>query len=418
MIEERRILQAAQYTRDQLRFELNNVSIVWNKKKDDKSRYEMDVEKLQTNLKSVDEEMQSVNNKYQQIVQQRNETGVSLIDKNDELSILYEKKNVLQSVLKKSDEIIIAKDLEGKQLRLDVKALQRSMEVCRSKLPSDEQQREMAKKYSQLETKLSESKKIVAHLSMQLQVPNPEINPNRYRKIAGNDPSEDQLQSNIAVLNSRLTSQKEQLLEKELILEEVTHLTNKLRMQAVEGHSITLKLAKKMNSVQAQVRKINRQIMSIVSELSMYQANALKYEKEKEILIEVIEDGKLMMKDGNAPFMEAEIEWQHKERENHRTVVNQENGSPHLSDGMVNHRNWTPSSYDCNTPTNANSNGNITENYSNDGIKSRAESRPNAYIADDIGIPKPYGAHAPFKPSILGSNMRHIRKPEHRQVII
>ena len=38
-----------------------------------------------------------------------------------------------------------------------------------------------------------------------------------------------------------------------------------------------------------------------------------------------------------------------------------------------------------------------------------AEPRPNAYIPDDIGIPKPYGALAPFKPTELGSTMRHIR---------
>ena len=40
-----------------------------------------------------------------------------------------------------------------------------------------------------------------------------------------------------------------------------------------------------------------------------------------------------------------------------------------------------------------------------------AEPRPNAYIPDDIGIPKPYGALAPFKPSELGATMRHIRRP-------
>ena len=46
-----------------------------------------------------------------------------------------------------------------------------------------------------------------------------------------------------------------------------------------------------------------------------------------------------------------------------------------------------------------------------------AEPRPNAYIPDDIvGIPKPYGGAAPFKPSELGVNMRHIRKPVLREI--
>merc|ERR1719502_1490396 len=45
-----------------------------------------------------------------------------------------------------------------------------------------------------------------------------------------------------------------------------------------------------------------------------------------------------------------------------------------------------------------------------------AEPRPNAYIPDDIGIPKPYGALAPFKPTELGTTMRHIRKPQPREI--
>ena len=48
-----------------------------------------------------------------------------------------------------------------------------------------------------------------------------------------------------------------------------------------------------------------------------------------------------------------------------------------------------------------------------------AAPRPNMYIpADDLGLPKPYGAHAPFKPSSPGSNMRHIRRPAPAEVEI
>ena len=44
--------------------------------------------------------------------------------------------------------------------------------------------------------------------------------------------------------------------------------------------------------------------------------------------------------------------------------------------------------------------------------------RPNAYIPEDLGIPKPYGKYAPFKPSEPGTTMRHIRKPEVREIVI
>jgi hypothetical protein len=48
------------------------------------------------------------------------------------------------------------------------------------------------------------------------------------------------------------------------------------------------------------------------------------------------------------------------------------------------------------------------------GVYTTAEPRPNAYIPDDdseLPIPRPYGSHAPFKPSEAGSTMRHVRKP-------
>ncbi len=51
-------------------------------------------------------------------------------------------------------------------------------------------------------------------------------------------------------------------------------------------------------------------------------------------------------------------------------------------------------------------------------IQSTAEPRPNAYIPEQLGIPKPYGGFAPFKPSELGATMRHIRKPEPKDIVI
>lgn len=37
---------------------------------------------------------------------------------------------------------------------------------------------------------------------------------------------------------------------------------------------------------------------------------------------------------------------------------------------------------------------------------------------DNIGLPKPYGSYKPFKPTPLGSNLRHIRKPVPKKIEI
>ena len=51
-------------------------------------------------------------------------------------------------------------------------------------------------------------------------------------------------------------------------------------------------------------------------------------------------------------------------------------------------------------------------------LRTAAEPRPTAYIPDDIGIPKPYGNLAPFKPTEPGANMRHIKPPQVKPIEI
>ncbi|KAJ3094400.1 hypothetical protein HDU97_008120, partial [Phlyctochytrium planicorne] len=56
-------------------------------------------------------------------------------------------------------------------------------------------------------------------------------------------------------------------------------------------------------------------------------------------------------------------------------------------------------------------------------IRTMAEPRPNAYLPDSSGIgelpiPRPYGAHAPFKPQEAGSQLRHFRQPKIKPIEI
>eukprot|EP01083_Nonionella_stella_P069661 185833_1 len=402
LMEEKRILSAAQHTRDQLRFELTKSQNLYLERKAAMCRYEMDINKLQISIKKIDHDMRISEEQYAAAVKDRNRLGLQLIDRNDELSILYQKKHVTEDVLKRANQLTAEKEECTRTLKLKIEDLLRSLQVKRKKVPSDEQQREYAKQYCEFETQLKRTRRVCAVLSNELQIANPSTNPTRYRCIEGADPSHHQLKSNIAVLSWRLTTQKEQLLEKELILEEVTGLTDKLRLQAVDGHESTLHLAKKMNSLQFQVKKVTRSMMATVSELSMYQATSLKLETERQSLQRIIDNGTSMMQQNRPPFEEAEIEWQQIQRVRLREINRME-----LTNSRgVNHRDWSPS--------------NDTDDTSMmpHKVQTTAESRPNAYIADDIGIPKPYGAHAPFKPSELGANLRHIKKPKCRQVIM
>ena len=105
----------------------------------------------------------------------------------------------------------------------------------------------------------------------------------------------------IQQLEERLSDKQEQLLEKELILEEVTQLSGRLRVQAAEGRGETLELAKRVNDYQAKIRRVTRRMMATVSELSMYQASSMRLVVEKEGLEDVLEEAKQRLQEGEAP---------------------------------------------------------------------------------------------------------------------
>ena len=129
-------------------------------------------------------------------------------------------------------------------------------------------------------------------------------------------------------------------------------------------------------------------MMGLVSELSMQQAEALRLQqttKEKQQLLDSCFE---RLERGEAPCDQFQREWQHQQQreslaeraaEQRRSAAEEE--EPYILPG---------------------------------GIFTTAEPRPNAYIPDDqqeLPIPRPYGAHAPFKPQDAGSNIRHIKKP-------
>ena len=94
--------------------------------------------------------------------------------------------------------------------------------------------------------------------------------------MKGEDPDQEALEAKIQVLEERLNNKKEALLEKELVLEEITNLADKLRQQALTGRQDTLELAEKVNNFQAKIKSLTRKMMATVSELSMFQATAMK----------------------------------------------------------------------------------------------------------------------------------------------
>lgn len=171
---------------------------------------------------------------------------------------------------------------------------------------------------------------------------------------------------------------------------QVSSLSDALRIQAAAGRGDTLEVARKANDYQNRTRAVTRRMMATISELSMYQATALKLAAEKDAAEAEVAAARRRLADGEPPTAEAEREWAIEVRE--ASVAAQMRAAHREMQRILAAKG--------------------------PAFASTAEPRPHAYIPEKLGIPKPYGSFAPFKPVEPGSTMRHIRRPEIREVIL
>ena len=127
---------------------------------------------------------------------------------------------------------------------------------------------------------------------------------------------------------------EEQSLEKDLILEQVHRLIERLSTKVDAGKDDTLALAKKVNDLQNKIKDITRKMMATLSEMTIYQADALKLQQEKNMKdvelqqcyarIEQVRDRDRLLLitsisfKGEPPSEELEREWYRKSELEHR----------------------------------------------------------------------------------------------------
>ena len=207
-----------------------------------------------------------------------------------------------------------------------------------------------------LEAELESEKKLNKELGDKLEDP---TNEDRLRQVGGyNLPDVEHLTAKVCVLEHTFSDHNQILIEKEVLLEEVSLMTNNLISSAEIDKQKIQAVYKKINSYQKKVRDLTRSMMATISELSMYQATAMKLEEDKNTDLLSLDESIKHVESGEPPCEEAARDLQRLLREK-RIIVTTEVGDEdeYLSDFL---------------------------------IRTTAEPRPSAYIPeDDIGIPKP-----------------------------
>jgi chromosome segregation ATPase len=281
-----------------------------------------EIAKLNMITVGLQKDMILIRKQYEIACESRNYMGVQLIDRNDELCILYEKTNIQESIIKNGECEINKLEDEVRMIKIEINEVQRRIEASRKKAPEVP---ELAKRIKELNEELNSELHREDLLSEKLerldftetqtgsengaQKEEHLGNKSRWREIQGEDPDPEALKAKIQVLEERLNSKKESLLEKELILDEVTNISENLRKQSIDKRRPTLLITKRVNELQAKLKDVTRKMMATISELSMFQANVIKLESEKNDLYTYFQDIRERVDTGLPPTDESEIEF-------------------------------------------------------------------------------------------------------------
>jgi len=327
--------------------------------------------------------------RYEKSVDARNANGATLIARDDELCALYEKRTVQEEVLKAGETELRKRDDEIKILRAQFAELERARELARRDVADVPKTQE---EVASLRAQLAAARATTEKLSAQVEDPK---NLARWRPLAGKTPDPKELAAKLEQLDARVEEKTERARELDLMLQEIDALAEQLKDVAVDGREGTLELARRVVAYRARAREVDKKLMATTSELSMYQAAEMKLAAEREDLTEEILEARERLNLGLPPTEDAEREWSRMER-SRELLTEQKTRERDEEEEFRRFPNGT-------------------------WAQSTCEPRPNAYVPTDVtslGVARPYGKHAPFKPTEAGSTMRHIRKPEPRDILL
>jgi len=237
--------------------------------------YQAEVDKLNHIISEADAERFRQQREYDIVINERDILGTQLIRRNDELALLYEKVKIQRNAISQG-EVAYRERLEDvRVLRLRENGLRRELHIQRSQTSALDGLR--SEVYT-LQRELLQDRAKVKALSEELENPD---NTHRWRRLEGSDPGTYEMVQKIQALQKRLISKTEEVVEKDLLIQEKDKLY--VELKNILARQPGPEVAEQLSIYQQGLRDKTKSMKAMASELNMYQAqvNESKYEMEK-----------------------------------------------------------------------------------------------------------------------------------------
>ncbi|KAM5271835.1 cilia- and flagella-associated protein 58 [Ctenodactylus gundi] len=211
-----------------------------------------------------------------QVISERDILGSQLIRRNDELALLYEKIKIQQSVLNKG-EIQYNQRLEDMRiLKLEIRKLRREKGILAKGVANVD---ELRQELFHMQREFLKERTRCRALEEELENP---MNVHRWRKLEASDPSSFELIQKIHALQKRLISKTEEVVEKELLLQEKEKLY--MELKHILAQQPGPEAAEQLQIYRHTLKEKNKQLKVLSSELNMYESQSQEYKYEIEKL--------------------------------------------------------------------------------------------------------------------------------------
>ena len=358
-------LTSAMTARDVLRQDINKRAMTFREGRDKIDEQMNEMEGLHTVADQGRKNQIRLTLKFEHETQRRDHAGLMLVERNDEVAAMHERVNLQVEVGRRGEIELRNREDEIRAFAAEIRKHELSVEAnasLASGVPG------LNAEIERLRKELIVERRRVARLSAKAETPE---NADRWRVLQGKDPGADELRAKLKDLKLAIEDKEDEIEENVLMLQELDSLVQRMTSEAASGRAESLELARTINDLVTKIQSTGDETKSTVSELALCQATSERLQLEAETLKRRLVEARERVARGEAPDDEAEKRWA-------RELA----GEAFVDD--------------------------------EDDDRPGADARPNAYVPTDeksMGVPRPYGKFAPFKPTDVTGQLRHYRKP-------
>lgn len=245
---------------------------------------EAEQRKLLKIIAEADAERVRQKKELDQVISERDILGTQLVRRNDELALLYEKIKIQQSTLNKGEAQYNQRLEDIRVLKLEIRKLRRGKQILEKSVANVD---DLRKEIYHLQRDLLRERTRCKALEEELENP---MNIHRWRKLEGSDPSTYEMIQKIQTLQKRLISKTEEVVEKELLIQEKEKLY--VELKHILARQPGPEVAEQLHVYQQTLKEKTKQMKAMSSELNMYESQVNEYKYEVDRLARQLHDVK------------------------------------------------------------------------------------------------------------------------------